>query len=229
MTTSKITKAAPAVKAAAKIAPVKKPATAVKPVEKKEEAKPAVVVNAPQKLAATKGRTFTPEEKKAQLNRPLLPTLAAHQRYDGLSGYLTKKDTKTAIDFSLFRTNTNIRLTERDLNFMADIRDFFGAEYFTRAGVVNGMRYGLDAGTLRHAITGGYVNVRPGFETREMATAPTCQFYITAKGLRTNYGSLFGAWHGDDGKSGKRASWDGKSAAFRAGDIDKDDEAKESK
>ncbi len=205
------------------------PAVSPQPT-KQEEKKPVVTVNASQKSLV--GRTYTPEQKRAQLNPEFLPTkgIIAQQDYDGISGFLAKQPSKTAINFSLFRKNTNLCLTSRDLKFMRAIRNLFGADYFTRYGKYNDEAYGLDAGTIRHAITGGYINVRPGFATPLMAPAGECQYYLTIKGLRSNYGSIAGGiWHGDATTPGKKAAWDGKSAAFRAGEIDASEEAAQSK
>lgn len=223
-------------------APVVKssPAKAAKPAKEKVQAAAPAPAPVQEEAGSLAKQRLTPKEVPSSFLKALQGS------YTGDSGYTLKNANKGTnapmrrLNFALFGTEIGRHLTERDACFAADLRDLFGANYFPRAGKVtlsNGEQrvFCFDTGNLRRLMEVGLLNVNPNelvdsdgeYCERTAAQAgvsATCTFYLTPRALRMGYGTAHakGAWQE------KKKEWDGKSAAFRAGDISEEREKRES-
>lgn len=106
--------------------------------------------------------------KTEKVAKPSQISHAFGSSYNGASGVLNARPSKTALDFGKFGTLLEAQMTDRDRKSLAAIRDEFAKKQFARANV--------DAGILRRLGERGYLEHVAGSNVAADAT-----FKLTAR------------------------------------------------
>ena len=136
--------------------------TATAPKAKKTLAKPAI------KAAPMTKKNEAKAIVKARPQKPSIPLHALKSGYDGPSDVTNTRPTKTPINYKVFGTRPDDKMTHRDIEALAALRDGFNKAEFTRAN--------LDAGILRRLGTRGFISHVSGSDVD-----PGAKFRLTAK------------------------------------------------